>query len=150
MTNLPTMEQYLRSDKYQRGEIRQMYKQAGIHPPHAGFGRANTLKDQHYPPDHQTHQPRPYRYHFKDDTLRSQHHAYNKMKAQAAFRKEAWALTLDDFFELWQEHWYNRGRSCHNVILARIDPTQPWHKDNAEIISRIEHIERVSALRRGR
>jgi hypothetical protein len=72
------------------------------------------------------------------------------MKSQARFRKEAWALTIDDFFELWQEHWYNRGRGLYNVILARIDSDRPWHKDNAEIIPRSEHIQRVAALRQGR
>ena len=149
MTKLPTMEQYLRSDRTTRGIIRQMYKQAGQHPPHAGLGREHALKNQHYPPDHAQHEPRPYRYHFQDDTLREQHMAYNKMKSQAKFRKEEWALTLEDFFALWREHWYNRGRGTYNVILARKDPEQPWSKHNAEITPRSEHIARVAALRQG-
>jgi hypothetical protein len=149
MTNLPTIEQYLRSDRITRGIIRKLYKDAGIHPPHAGFGRAHALKNKHYPPDHAQHEPRPYRYHFRDDTLREQHFAYNKMKSQAVFRKEEWELTLEDFFALWHDHWRDRGRSIHNVVLARIDADRPWHKDNAEIIPRWEHIQRVAALRRG-
>lgn len=150
MTKLPTMEQYLRMDKTSKRITRQMYKDAGEHPPHAGLGRPHKLKNQHYPPDHVQHDARPYRYHFQDEGLREQHLAYNRMKAQAKFRREAWELTLEDFFELWREHWEDRGRGMHNAVLARIDTTKPWHKLNAEITPRWQHIDRVAALRRGR
>jgi hypothetical protein len=75
--------------------------------------------------------------------------AYNKMKSQAKFRKEAWELTLEDFFELWRDHWLDRGRGSDNVVLARIDPAQAWHKHNAEITPRWQHINKVAALRQG-
>lgn len=149
MAQLPTLEEYLQADKYGRGRIRRQYRAEGLHPPHAGFGRTNALKDKHYPPEHAQHQPRPYRYHFKDDRLREQHWAYNKMKAQAAFRREAWALNLEDFFDVWHSQWCNRGRGINNVVLARIDPERPWHKLNVEIITRQDHIARVAALRKG-
>lgn len=146
---LPTLEEYLAGNNHEKYRIRKLYKAAGVPPPHAGFGRPAAMKGTHYPSDHAAHQPRPYRYHFQDPLLRSQHFAYNKIKAQAQFRKEEWALTLDDFFSLWQDRWHLRGRSGDNLVMTRIDTDFPWCRANVEIITRYELICRVAALRRG-
>ena len=146
---LPTLDEYLQADKYQRGRIRKLYKEQGVAAPHAGFGRKAVMKGEQYPPDHPMHQTRPYRHHFKDPLLRAQHFAYNKMKAQAAFRREDWALTLQDYFDSWLGSWHMRGRGGNDLVMTRIDSEFPWRRGNVEIIPRYEHIRRVAALRRG-
>jgi hypothetical protein len=146
---LPTYEEYLTSSPYFRGRIRQQYKAAGLPVPHAGLGRQGPYKGRHYPRDHVTHQPRPERWYYKDPVLRSQHHSFNKIRAQAHFRQEDWALTIDDFFELWRDRWHLRGRRADNLVMTRRDWDLPWCRANVEIITRYEHISRVAELRRG-
>jgi len=149
MAQLPTYDQYLASNRDQRGRIRQQYKAAGIAPPHASFGRVHKYKDSHYPEDHAMHAARSYRWHFQDPILREQHFAFNKMKAQASFRKEEWELTLQDYFDAWAGSWSMRGRASHNMVMTRSDPERAWQRDNVEIITRYESICRIAEQRRG-
>jgi len=149
MAQLPSYTEYLASNRTERSRIRQQYKAAGLPLPHAGFGRVHTYKDTHYPKEHSAHNKRPERWHFKDVELREQHFAYNKMKAQASFRKEEWALSLEDYFDSWRGSWSMRGRGGTDLVMTRIDPEMPWCRGNVEIIVRHEHICRVAALRKG-
>ena len=149
MNNLPTYEEYMASNKDQRGRIRNQYKAAGLAPPHASFGRVHTYKDAHYPDGHPMHDARPYRWHFQDPILREQHFAYNKMKAQAIYRREEWELSLQDYFDAWAGSWSMRGRASHNMVMTRRDPDRAWSRANVEIIPRYESICRVAEQRRG-
>jgi hypothetical protein len=149
MAQLPTYEEYMASNRDQRGHIRNQYKAAGIAPPHASFGRVHKYKDSHYPEDHAMHADRPYRWHFEDPILREQHFAYNKAKAQARFRKEEWELSLEDYFDAWAGSWHLRGRASHNMVMTRRDPERAWSPANVEIIPRYESICRIAEQRRG-
>jgi len=46
-----------------------------------------------------------------------------------------WQLTLQQWWEIWQEsgHWNERGKEAHNYVLARIDTSGPYSVDNVRV-----------------
>lgn len=70
----------------------------------------------------------------------AQYVAWQRMKAQAAFRKEPWTLSFTEFQWLWRDHWHLRGRVKGTYCLSRLDPTGPWSKTNTVCIARAEAI----------
>lgn len=79
---------------------------------------------------------------YYDQDLHEQHVAFLRARAQANFRKEEWQLTIEDYFKLWSEDWYERGRARDSKVLARIDFEQGWTLDNVEITTRYEQLMR--------
>lgn len=80
-----------------------------------------------------------YRYRIYEDDLRhDQHWAWLRKKAQATYRGEAWTLTIDEWFKLWNDsgQWDNRGRHPHASAMFMKDPKKGWHVDNVEICDR--------------
>jgi hypothetical protein len=71
--------------------------------------------------------------------LATQRRAYARMKAQAKFRREPFALTWDEFYSIWAPVWEHRGRSLEQLCLSRIDWTEAWEINNVQIITREEH-----------
>ena len=65
-------------------------------------------------------------------------YAYTRAKNQANHRKESWNLSLEQWFELWDNTtlFYNRGTANHNVVLTRLDPSRPWDVTNVKIMNR--------------
>jgi len=70
--------------------------------------------------------------------LESPHYRYNQQKAQADYRNEAWAITLEEWTACWDESgkWDQRGRGKGKYRMTRIDALYPWQLDNIEITSR--------------
>ena len=71
----------------------------------------------------------------------NRHQMYNpwqKMKAQAVFRKESWHLTFDDFFDHWNGRWHLRGRRGIDLAMSRINPQKAWRGDNVHVLTRQE------------
>lgn len=71
----------------------------------------------------------------------AKHRAYGPwlvMKAQAAFRNEAWDLPFEDFYAAWDGRFDQRGRSAESLSMTRRDPTGAWHRDNVMILTRAE------------
>lgn len=62
-----------------------------------------------------------------------------KSKAQANFRNEEWNLSFNDFFNIWNGKWHERGRKGHNLCLARVDSNKPWQSDNIALMTIKEH-----------
>jgi hypothetical protein len=75
---------------------------------------------------------------YADFDRHDQHWAYLRKKAQAKFRGEAWTLTIDEWFKLWDDSglWHNRGRHPHASAVFLQDPEGGWHIDNVEICDR--------------
>lgn len=73
--------------------------------------------------------------------------AWDRMKAQAKFRNEPWNLSWQDFQDLWEGHWHNRGRSVDDLCLTRIDWTGTWELGNIELVTRKEHYSRQGRAR---
>jgi hypothetical protein len=63
-----------------------------------------------------------------------------RSKAQANFRNEEWTLTFDQYYEMWKDHWHERGRKSHQKCMSRIDDEAPWNKANTEIILRYDQL----------
>jgi hypothetical protein len=70
-------------------------------------------------------------------------------KAQANFRGEGWDMSFEEYYELWQEDWPNRGRGADDMCMTRLDPTGAWTRDNCHIMVRKEHIRETNALKTG-
>lgn len=75
---------------------------------------------------------------YPDPVRHAQHWAWLRKKAQAHFRGEAWTLTIDQWFQLWDAsgQWDNRGRHPHASAMFMRDPELGWHVDNVEICDR--------------
>lgn len=71
-------------------------------------------------------------------------YAWHKHRSQARYRREPYELTYADWRLLWQDpaQWAQRGRARDAVVLTRRDTTEPWSRDNVEIISRLEQLRR--------
>lgn len=77
-----------------------------------------------------------------------QHRAWLQMRAQANYRQEGFPLTLEEFQEIWGNHWHQKGRGINDYCLTRHDPTQPWTKENTICIKRADHFKLTRELRR--
>jgi hypothetical protein len=70
--------------------------------------------------------------------------AWSRMKAQAKFREkqgragEAWALTWEEFLDIWDTKWHLRGTSKESYVLTKINQEGSWSLDNVEICPRLE------------
>jgi len=88
--------------------------------------------------------PRPELWTYPDPEQHQQHIAYMRMKAQAAYRKEQFDLTIEEFFQLWENDWQLRGRSINDKCMHRINPNKPWTFTNCEVIYRWEYLKKAS------
>jgi hypothetical protein len=70
-----------------------------------------------------------------------------KHKAQCDFRGEEFTLTFEQYEELWQGLWDQRGRTREAVCMTRIDWDGAWEWGNVEIITRAEHFKRQGEQR---
>ena len=70
--------------------------------------------------------------------------SWSRMKAQAKFREkqgragEAWALTWEEFLDIWDTKWHLRGTSKESYVLTKINQEGSWSLDNVEICPRLE------------
>lgn len=71
--------------------------------------------------------------------LHQQWKVWGQQKNQAQWRGEQWDLSFDDWRELWGDLWHNRGRERGDYCMTRRDWSTPWTRDNAVVITRIEH-----------
>jgi|MesohylFT_1024984.scaffolds.fasta_scaffold67921_3 hypothetical protein len=77
------------------------------------------------------------------------YHPWQLAKAQANFRHEDWTLEFEDYYQLWKDHWHNRGRSSENMCMTRNDIEGPWSADNVYLIQRKLHLQQKNQERRG-
>lgn len=70
--------------------------------------------------------------------------SYNRMRAQAKFRKkqgrpgEEWHLTWEQYVSIWEGRWHLRGTFKGSYVLTKRDQTEDWHIDNVEVLPRLE------------
>ena len=100
-------------------------------------------------PEFDRHAPRPQVWKTgPDEELHQMYMPWLKAKAQANYREEGWNLSFEEFAELWNDHWDQRGRSSNSMCMTRIDPEKPWTRDNTEVIQRYAHIVKQGKERR--
>ena len=84
--------------------------------------------------------PRPRVWKSGPDPIRhDQYIAWARARSQAAYRKEQWLLTFEQWAEFWRDCWHQRGRTKNTVCLSRRDYDEAWCVENCEIITRREH-----------
>lgn len=95
--------------------------------------------------------PRPQRWVTGPDELRhSMYHPWQMAKAQAVFRDEPWDLSFEEYYELWKDHWHNRGRKAEHSCMTRIDIDGAWTKGNVHVINRYQHWLNQAAQRKAK
>lgn len=86
--------------------------------------------------------PRPHTWKVQGELNHQQYLAFLQMRAQAQFRGETFALSFEDFQQLWLGHWDQKGRGSGQYCLTRKDPKGKWTLDNVVCMPRIEHLRR--------
>lgn len=92
--------------------------------------------------------PRPHVW--KSGTDEYRHKMYTpwmRARAQANFRGEEWALSFNEFYELWKDEWPNRGRAPDDICMTRDDFDGPWDTKNTFLLTRKEHLKRQGEAR---
>ena len=74
-----------------------------------------------------------------DPKKHDMYHPWQMSKAQANFRQEEWDLTFEEYYNLWEPHWENRGRRTQDMCMTRKDVEKAWTKKNVHVITRMEH-----------
>lgn len=70
---------------------------------------------------------------------------YSRAKAQAKFRKDEWAFTVDTWYKMWLESGVieHRGKEPHQYCMVRLDPIEAWGPHNCIIVPRRMHLKKV-------
>ena len=59
-----------------------------------------------------------------------------------------WKLEFEDWCNLWEGKWHNRGRKADNFCISKINPEGDWTKNNIEIIERSHHTRKQADFKR--
>jgi len=84
-----------------------------------------------------------------DQFKHDMYHPWQMAKAQANFREEGWTITFDEYYNIWKDHWHQRGRLGDDLCMTRITASQAWTLSNVEIVTRREHLQRQGVVRQG-
>jgi hypothetical protein len=68
-----------------------------------------------------------------------------KARAQADFREEPWDFAFEDYYQMWNGLWDQRGRASDNLCMTRINWDGAWTRDNVELVTRKQHCQRQCA-----
>jgi hypothetical protein len=85
---------------------------------------------------------RPHVWKYQGQENHDQHIAWLRMRAQAQYRGETFALSMEEFQRLWLGNWHRRGRAVTDLCLTREDPNGAWIWGNVLCIPRIDHLRR--------
>ena len=132
--NIPSFEEYIDLSPRRRRAVRRLQKLNGLAVYHAN-GRKRPTKPHLWRsgPDERRH----YLY-----------HRWGTHRGQALYRGEEYALTFEQFETIWGEHWDQRGRSTHSMIMTRQDMEKGWTPENTIIMERLQHMRRMSEIKR--
>lgn len=73
-----------------------------------------------------------------DPERHERYRAWQQQRNQARWRGEIWHLTFEEFLEIWQDRWSQRGRLAGDLCLTRRQRHLPWQRDNVELMIRRE------------
>jgi hypothetical protein len=78
------------------------------------------------------------------DPKRHAHYTkWHRARAQAKHRGIEWALSFDQWLEIWGDNLDSVGRATQDLCLARTDQDQGWIPGNVSVISRRKHCRRL-------
>lgn len=93
--------------------------------------------------------PRPHRWVTgPDPEEHRKYRVYIQQKNQAQWRGEGWAISFEQWKQLWDQsgQWHNRGRQRDCYCMTRRDVDVTWQPDNVMIITREQHSKMQSAM----
>ena len=91
-------------------------------------------------PAHKARGPRPQTWVTgRDPVEHKKYRVWIQQRNQAQWRGEGWDFSFADWKQLWGESWLSRGRERGSYCMTRIDPEQPWSRDNCCLITRENH-----------
>lgn len=63
---------------------------------------------------------------------------YSRMKAQAKYRKQEFALSPEEYMQLWEDSGVKEhcGKEPHQYCMVRLDNLEAWSVKNCIIVSR--------------
>jgi len=76
----------------------------------------------------------------KTSPLSRQRLGYHRARCQAKYRGEEWELDFYEYWELWIDHWEERGRGINDMCMIRLDKSLPWRWDNVKMVSRGDYL----------
>jgi hypothetical protein len=71
-----------------------------------------------------------------DPIQREKYYAWLKTRSQAAYRKETWALSFEEFVELWGDQWARRGKQVTGLMMMKRDWQGAWTRANVQVVDR--------------
>lgn len=83
---------------------------------------------------------------YKDDRTHSMYRCFVQQRNQAVWRGEEWEMEFEEWKDLWDPHFENRGRKKDNHGMTRIDINAPWAVGNVEVMKRVEILAKNSAM----
>jgi len=94
--------------------------------------------------------PRPQCWKVQGEIPHQQYLAWLQMKAQAMYRKEIFALSFEEYQQIWLGYWDKKGRGSDDYCLTREDPDGAWIRGNVLCLPRVEHLRRQKLYKKER
>jgi hypothetical protein len=79
--------------------------------------------------------------------VHKKYRVFIQQRNQANYRGEGWHITFEAWCDLWSDLWDLRGRERDDYCMSRRDWSLPWTLDNAQVITRAEHVRQQGLAR---
>lgn len=144
---IPSFEEYLQLPNKSKARIRLYQRLLGVPIYHGNTGRENKQRGQ-LRPGTGAKGPRPGTWYSGPDPIAHDMFIdWHRHRAQAHYRGEEYYLTYGEYMEAWGDLWSKKGRGGDDMSMTRTDPERPWQRDNVEVITRREQIQRARRQR---
>lgn len=81
-----------------------------------------------------------------DPVRHKQYLVWLQQKNQAQYRKEPWALTFEQWLDMWKDKWEQRGRGPNQYCMTRLDMSKPWDTENTVVMERGKQCSRSNRI----
>ena len=78
-----------------------------------------------------------------DPLLHEMYVAFGYHRVSSRTRNQKWAMSWQEWRDIWLPHWNQRGRGSCDLCMARRDWEKPWSVHNVELITRRKHSQRI-------
>lgn len=93
--------------------------------------------------------PRPHVWRCGPDEYKHQmYQPWMLARVQARFRGEEYLLSFEEYYDIWKDHWSQRGRASEQFCMTRYDHDGPWHVDNVRLLTRKEWLQEKNSFRK--
>lgn len=83
--------------------------------------------------------------------MKNKYYAFLKHRSQAVYRKEPYALSWNDWQQLWpDDKFVQRGKQGDSLCIVRKDYDEEWSMANCEVITKTQHAARAKEFRKNK